>query len=158
MSSSASTSQKKICAVASAGGHLSQLLLLQPVWSGMQVICVSTGPMVRQKLQSIGRTYIVGECNHRHPIKTAVVAFKCLRVVLRERPDFVLSTGAASGFLTCFWGKLFGAEVIWIDSIANTERLSMSGRMIRHFADLVLTQWPQVSARYPNVEYTGELL
>ena len=48
--------------------------------------------------------------------------------------------------------------MIWIDSIANTRVLSMSGRMIRPFADLILSQWPEVAARYRHVEYAGEVL
>lgn len=148
----------KLCVAASAGGHLSQMLLLRPVWEGQDMACVSTGTMVQEKLEAIGRTYIVGECNRQHPLKTLVVMWKCLKVVLREKPDVVLSTGAAAGFLVCFWGKLFGAKVIWLDSIANTKRLSMSGRMIRPFADLVLSQWPDVAAKYPNVEYAGEVI
>jgi len=148
----------RICLVASAGGHLSQLLLLQPAWKGCQVVCVSTGQMVQEKLKAIGKTYIVGECNREHPLKTFGVLLKCLKVVLIERPDVVLSTGAAAGFLMCFWGKLFGAKVIWIDSIANARKLSMSGRMVRPFADLILSQWSDVAVRYRNVEYAGEVI
>lgn len=148
----------KVCLVASAGGHLSQLLSVAQVWQGYEVICVSTGEMVREKLQTIGKAYIVGECNREHPIKTFGVMWKCLRIILQKKPDVVLSTGAAPGFLMCFWGKLFGAKVIWLDSIANTEKLSMSGRMVRYFADLVLSQWPDVAAKYPNVEYVGEVI
>ncbi len=148
----------KIALVASAGGHLSQLLSIAQVWQGYEVVCVSTGEMVREKLQTIGSSYIVGECNREHPIKTLCVFFRCLKIILQEKPDVVLSTGAAPGFLMCFWGKLFGAKVIWLDSVANTEKLSMSGRMIRYFADLVLSQWPDVAAKYPNVEYAGEVI
>ncbi|NLW84225.1 MAG: hypothetical protein GXY41_07485 [Phycisphaerae bacterium] len=148
----------KICLVASAGGHLSQLLSLVPVWEGHQVVCVSTGLMVQEKLQAIGTTYIVGECNRQQPVKTLGVMVKCLKIVWNERPSVVLSTGAAAGFLVCFWGKLFGAKVIWVDSIANAEKLSMSGRMIRPFADVILSQWPDVAAKYPKVEYAGELI
>ena len=148
----------KICLVASAGGHLSQLLSLEPAWQGHEITCVSTGQMVREKLQKLGTAYIVGECNRQHPVKTLMVAIKCLRIIVKERPTLVISTGAASGFLMCFWGKLFGAKVIWLDSIANAEALSMSGRMIRPFADLILSQWPEVAARYPKVEYVGELI
>lgn len=148
----------KICIAASAGGHLSQLLSLQMAWEGHEIVCVSTGQMVRDKLEVVGKTYVVGECNREHPIKTFGGMCKCLRIILRERPDVVLSTGAAVGFLICFWGKLIGARVIWIDSVANTERLSMSGRMIRRFADLILSQWPEVAKRYPKVEYAGELM
>lgn len=148
----------KICLVASAGGHLSQLLLLHPAWDGCDVFWVSTGPMVREKLQVIGRTYIVGECNREHPFKTIGVMWRCLRIVLCEKPDVVLSTGAALGYLVCFWGKVFSAKIIWVDSIANTERLSLSGKMIRPFADLILSQWPDVADMYPNVEYVGEVV
>jgi UDP-N-acetylglucosamine:LPS N-acetylglucosamine transferase len=148
----------KICLAASAGGHLGQLLSLYPVWEGHEVVCVSTGQMVRGKLETIGKTYIVGECNREHPIKTFVVMYKCLSIILRERPDVVLSTGAAVGFLMCFWGKLFGAKVIWVDSIANARNMSMSGRMVRYFADLILCQWPDVAATYHHVEYVGEVI
>lgn len=148
----------KICLVASAGGHLSQLLLLEPAWQGYTVICVTTGEMVRQKLQKIGTTYAVGECNRQHPVQTFGVMLKCLKIVVCERPDVVLSTGAAAGFLMCFWAKLFGVKVIWVDSIANVRKLSMSGRMVRPFADLILSQWPDVALQSLNVEYAGELI
>ena len=151
-------SGKKVCLAASAGGHLSQLLLLEPVWKGHETICVSTGEMVRSKLEATGRTYIVGECNHQHPVRAVVVAARCLAIVLRERPDLVLSTGAAPGFLVCMWGKLLGAEVVWVDSIANARKLSLSGRMVRPFADLILSQWSAVASRYRDVEYAGELV
>ena len=148
----------KICIAASGGGHLSQLLSLGLVWEGWKVVCVSTGQMVRDKLQAIGRTYIVAECNRQHPLKIIRVMWKCLKIVLREKPDVVLSTGAAPGVLVCFWGKLFGAKIIWVDSIANTEKLSMSGRMIRPFSDLILSQWPDVAAKYENVEFAGAVI
>lgn len=150
--------EMKICIVASAGGHLSQLLLLQPTWEGHEVVCVSTGMMVKEKLEAIGKTYIVGECNRQHPIKTFQVMVKCLRIILRERPKVVISSGAAAGFLICFWAKLFGAKIIWMDSVANTQKLSMSGRMVRFFADLILSQWPNVAGRYNKVEYAGEVI
>lgn len=132
--------------------------MLAQVWEKRHVVCVSTGQMVQEKLQAFGPTYIIGECNREHPIKTLAAALKCLKIVIKERPAVILSTGAAVGFLMCFWGKLLGAKVIWIDSIANTEKLSMSGRMIRPFADLILSQWPDVAAQYRNVEYAGELI
>jgi len=114
--------------------------------------------MIQQKLQAIGTTCIVGECNRQHPVQTLKVMIRCFRIVRKERPDVILSTGAAVGFLMCFWGKLLGAKVIWVDSIANAEKLSMSGRMIRPFADLILSQWPNVAAKYSKVEYVGELI
>lgn len=151
--------QLKICLAASAGGHLSQMLRVESVWADYEhCVYVSSVEVVREILAKLGKTYIVGECNREHPIRTFGVMVKCLRLILRERPDVVFSMGAAPGFLVCFWGKLFGAKIVWLDSIANTEKLSMSGRMIRPFASLILSQWPDVAAKYPKVEYAGEVI
>jgi len=69
-------------------------------------------------------------------------------MIMREvRPDVVVSTGALPGLMALIVGYVFGARTIWIDSIANTERMSLSGRLSRPFAQLWLTQWPEVSDR-----------
>ena len=83
---------------------------------------------------------------------------KTFLVIKKERPSVVISTGAAPGLMCCFWGKLFGARVIWLDSIANTEKLSMSGRLVRPWADLILSQWEDVAVKYSNVEYAGAVI
>jgi UDP-N-acetylglucosamine:LPS N-acetylglucosamine transferase len=77
---------------------------------------------------------------------------------LRERPGVVISTGAAVGCIVCFLAKTTGAEIVWIDSITNIERLSLSGRMVRYIASLFLVQWPELAAQYRNVEYVGEVI
>ena len=51
-----------------------------------------------------------------------------------------------------------GAKVVWIDSITNVERISLSGRMVRYVADLFLVQWPELAGRYKKVEYVGALV
>ena len=148
----------KICLVASAGGHMSQLLKLTDSWQGYEACCVTTTGVVQEKLQKYGKVYVVGECNRQHPIRVIKVLGRCIKAVLRERPDVVISTGAAAGCMVCFLGKLFGAKVIWIDSITNVERISLSGRMVRYIADLFLVQWPELVEQYKNVEYVGTVV
>lgn len=157
-SSDKGKAKKKLFLVASAGGHLSELQKLNIFMAGYEHVFITTSEVVRTKLEQLGRVFVLGECNREHPLKTFVVMVKCVPILLKERPDVVLSTGAAPGLLVCFWGKLFGAQIIWIDSIANTQKLSMSGCIARLFADLVLSQWPNVAAAYRNVEYTGEVI
>jgi UDP-N-acetylglucosamine:LPS N-acetylglucosamine transferase len=67
-------------------------------------------------------------------------------IVLRERPDVVVSTGAAPGVVALRLGKWLGARTIWVDSIANVEQMSLSGKRVRGFTDLWLSQWPDVAA------------
>ena len=152
-----STTQQ-ICLAASAGGHLSQLLKLADSWEGGNVFFVTTTQVVRDRLSVFGKVYVVGECNREYPLQVIKSLMRCLKVVFRERPDVVISTGAAAGCMVCFLGKLLGAKVVWIDSITNVEKISLSGRMVRYIADLFLVQWPELVERYKNVEYAGAVI
>jgi len=148
----------KICITASAGGHLMQMLHTSESWQNYDHFFVSSLDVVKKKLEKKGRVYIIGECNRQHPLQTLSVFWKALKVIRKEKPNVIFSTGAAPGLLCCFFGKIFGAKIIWLDSIANTQKLSMSGRLVRPFANLILSQWPDVADKYPNVEYAGEVI
>ena len=148
----------KICLAASAGGHLTQLLKLSGCWNDNEVFCVSTLKSAVKKIQKFGRYYIIGECNREHPWQVLKVLKNCLGIILKEKPDVIISTGAGPACLLCIVGKLLRAKIIWIDRIANVERLSLSGRIIRPFANLILTQWPEVAKQYKSVYYAGNLL
>ena len=158
MSSEGKDKQLKICLAASAGGHISQLLKLAACWNGYETFCVTTTEVVRNKLNKLGEVYVVGECNRQHPVRVVTVFLRCIRIVLRERPDVVISTGAAAGCILCFLSKMFGAKVVWIDSITNVERISLSGRMVRCIADLFLVQWPELAGRNKKVEFVGTVV
>ena len=158
MSNTNKHKQLKICLAASAGGHISQLLKLAASWNGYETFCVTTTEVVRNKLRKSGEVYVVGECNRQHPIRVIMVLLRCLRIVFRERPDVVISTGAAAGCMWCFLGKMIGAKVVWIDSITNVKRISLSGRMVRYVADLFLVQWPELAGRYKKIEFVGTVV
>ncbi|MDI6449694.1 UDP-N-acetylglucosamine--LPS N-acetylglucosamine transferase [Anaerobaca lacustris] len=148
----------KVCLVASAGGHLSQLLKIAGAWSGHAVCWITTTDVVRASLGDEGNVHVVGECNRQHPLRVLAVFMRCMRILRKERPDVVISTGAAPGCMAVVLGHLGGAKVIWLDSITNVNRLSLSGRLVRPFADLFLVQWPQLARRYRGVEYVGAVI
>jgi hypothetical protein len=68
----------------------------------------------------------------------------------------VISTGAAPGYLAIRFARLLKARTLWIDSVANVEELSMSGRMASQAADLCLTQWPHLADG--RIRYLGAVL
>lgn len=148
----------KICLVASAGGHLTELLRLSESWKQYETFFVTTVPVVRGNLQTTGNIYVVGECNRQHPMRVLRVFLKCIRIAFKERPRIVLSTGAAVGCMMCFLTKIAGARIIWIDSITNVQQLSLSGRMVRYISDLFLVQWPELAKKYNKVEYLGAVI
>jgi len=140
---------------------MSQLLRLleeSGCWPAQPTVYVTTVDILANKLSERGRAYVVGECNRRHPLKAMSVLSRSLWVVLRERPDVVVTTGSLPLAILSFVAKLFGARIVWIDSVANIERLSMSGQFVRHFADLFLTQWSKLAQRNKKVEYVGEIV
>lgn len=138
--------------------QLLKLLEMSGSWPQSPSFCVSTLEALAGRLEEWGPVYVIGECNRRHPLNALRVLIRSLRIAVKERPDVVITTGSLPLAMVCFCAKLLGAKVIWIDSIANVERLSMSGRMVRYFADLFLTQWPELTLKYRNIEYVGAIL
>ncbi len=78
--------------------------------------------------------------------------------MLRFRPEAVITTGAAPGYVALRLAKLGGCRTVWLDSIANAEEISMSARLARPYADLWLTQWEELSRKTPGLEYWGQIL
>jgi len=148
----------KIALVASSGGHLTQLLKLRSAWQGQDTFYIVTSDMVKEKLGADERVYVSGECNRQNVLKVIKVFLRSLRAIRSERPDVVLSTGAAVGCISCFVGKWFGARIVWVDSITNVNRMSLSGRMVRSIADLCLVQWPSLPQKYKRAEYVGNII
>jgi UDP-N-acetylglucosamine:LPS N-acetylglucosamine transferase len=131
--------------VASGGGHFVQLRRLRPAWQHCEVHYASTIADYAQQLEPDTSFWRIGDANRNQKFKALLVALHIAWLLIRLRPDVVISTGAAPGYFALRFGKLIGARTIWIDSIANAEELSMTGRMVRRYADLWLTQWPHLA-------------
>lgn len=135
----------RVLAVASGGGHWVQLMRLRPAWHGMDEAYISVSDDVRAEV-SPARFYLVPHATRWDRWKLLFLLARVAWICLRERPRLVVSTGAAPGLVAVVAGKLCGARTVWVDSAANVERMSMSGRLVRPFADLWLTQWEHLSA------------
>nr|WP_281254976.1 glycosyl transferase [Noviherbaspirillum humi] len=148
-------SQTRILAVASGGGHWVQLLRLRPAFEQHQVTYMTTSAAYAR---DVGTGLVtVTDANLKEKSRLARMFLQVFLHIVRLRPNVVISTGAAPGFAAILFGRLVGARTIWIDSIANSEKLSVSGRFARHFANLWLTQWPHL-ARPEGPEYWGGVL
>ncbi len=133
----------RILAAASTGGHWIQLKRLQPAFAGAEIHYLTTN---RQHAAEVNcPLHAVEDANNQTRVRLLVMFLHVLWLVLRVRPHVVISTGAAPGAAAIMLGKLFGARTIWVDSIANAEEVSMSGRWVRHWTDLWLTQWPELA-------------
>jgi UDP-N-acetylglucosamine:LPS N-acetylglucosamine transferase len=148
--------RRKVLAVASGGGHWVELRRLRAAFAGLEVVYASTDPSAAAGLGA--RHYAIRNVTRRDRWGFAVTLAQLLRVLVRERPDVVVTTGAAPGFLALAAAKLlFGARTIWIDSIASAETLSLSARLARPVADAWLVQWAHL-ARTEGPEFWGAVV
>jgi UDP-N-acetylglucosamine:LPS N-acetylglucosamine transferase len=148
--------KKKILAVASGGGHWVQLLRLRPAFAAHEMVFVTVQKSYASQVPG-QRFYAVKDATRWSRWALLWMMVQVCLVVLRERPDVVITTGAAPGVVALRMGKLLGAKTIWLDSIANVEHMSMSGERVRKFADLWLTQWEHLAGEQGPSYFGGVL-
>lgn len=109
------------------------------------------------RLHGVDGAHPLPDCNKDRPLHSLWCAVKAFGLLLKLRPDVVISTGAAPGLFCVLFGRLFGAKTLWIDSVANAEKLSLSGRMASRIAHECLTQWEHLAAE-SGPRYRGAVL
>ena len=144
----------KVMVACSAGGHWVQMRRILPAFDGFELFFVGVEPGPDPALGPV-RYYPVGNFTRRNPQAMLGVVRRLVGIVRAERPELAVTTGAGPGFLALAVAKLAGgSRTIWIDSIANTERMSLSGRLARPVADVRLVQWQHL-ARPGGPEFWG---
>ncbi len=150
------TRKLKVLAVASGGGHWIELLRLRAALAQEDVVYVTVREDYRADIGT-ARFRVVNDATRWNRLGLGWLALRMTWILLHERPDVVITTGAAPGFLAVLIGKFLGARTCWIDSLANVEELSLCGRKVGPWADMWLTQWPKLAeARGPS--YEGSVL
>lgn len=145
--------RKRLLALASGGGHWVQLLRLRPAFADFDVAYVSMFDSYAGLVEG-SRFYTVPDASRFEVRSFAPVFAKALKVLGKERPEAIVTTGSAPMLAFILLGRLMGARTLWVDSIANSERMSSSGRLAKKLAHKVVSQWPEVAEK-EGVEYWG---
>ena len=142
--------QTRVLAIASSGGHWVQLMRLRPAWRGASVAYATVEDENRLDVPEAD-FYTVPDGNITTKLALVRMAWRVWQIVRRVRPDVVITTGAAPGYFALRFAKRRGARTVWVDSIANAAKLSLSGEKVEPYADVWLTQWPELER--PNGPY-----
>lgn len=153
------TKKTKVLAISSPGGHWIQLnKICNPLESQFKVIYATAGTQSKPASNpSHRKIYSIMDASADSKLKLIPVTFQILYILVRERPNTIISTGAAPGVMAILLGKFLPIKTIWIDSIANVKTLSRSGKMVKNHASLVVTQWEALSDQ-KEVVYKGSVL
>ena len=146
----------KVLAASSGGGHWVELLRIVPALTEHTVHFVTVRADYRRDVGN-APFHTVRDATRWNPIGALILAAQMLLVMIRVRPDVVVSTGAAPGYFAIRFGKLLGARTIWVDTLADVENLSRAGQLAGKYTDLWLTQWPHI-ARPNGPEYAGQVI
>lgn len=147
----------KICFAASSGGHWEELMCLKEIAEENETFYVTEegGQAEDSGLENIN-TY--AQINRhepkfiRHFIK---LFFEAGKILKKERPDVVITTGALLAFPFCLLAKWKGIKIVYIESFARVNNGSLTGKLVYPFADLFLVQWESLLKVYPKAKYVG---
>jgi UDP-N-acetylglucosamine:LPS N-acetylglucosamine transferase len=146
---------KKILAVATGGGHWNELVLLSAAFREGQVKYVTTIDGLPQ-IEGFDDFAIIVDGNKNKKLTTLISVFQLLNIFIKFKPDVVITTGAAAGVVAVFLGKIFRSKTIWVESIANTEQLSLSGNLVKSHVNIMLTQYKHL-ADGDKLQYQGKI-
>jgi len=149
----------KICLACSPGGHLTETQRLMPAFEGKEYFFVTHKSEYSQHLE---RAYFIEykEGYIRERITWLKTIFIALRILLKERPDVVISTGGGEIAVPfCYVAKLLGAKVILIETLTRITTKSAAGKLIYPIADLFLVQWEPLLKKYgKKAQYWGKVI
>jgi len=148
----------KLCLVCSSGGHFLQLYSLKELWGDYERFWVSFAHSDTRCLIENEKKYWAHHPTNRNIknlVKNLLLAYKILR---KEKPDAIISTGAGVAVPFIYWGRLLGIKTIYIESLARVESLSLSGKLVYPVTQYLLVQWPQLAAKYKKAVYKGQVI
>ncbi|MCI8466602.1 MAG: polysaccharide biosynthesis protein [Bacilli bacterium] len=153
--------KKRVLFIASAGGHLSELMSLKSMMKDYDSFLMtektkSSEALLNEYRKKMG-FLLYGTMAHpfRYPFKLLGNCFISLYYYLKFRPQVVITTGVHSAGPMCCIAKIMGSKVIYIESFANIETKTASGRIIYYFADLFVVQWKSMQKLYPKAKFGG---
>lgn len=98
-----------------------------------------------------------------HPTNRSIVNlirnfFLAFRILLKEKPDCILSTGAGIGVPFIYAGRILGIRTVYIETLTRVNTLSLTGRLVYYVADNFIVQWPELAEKYNRAVFGGRVL
>ncbi|TRZ36826.1 polysaccharide biosynthesis protein [Niallia circulans] len=152
--------KKKVCLISSSGGHLSQLKQLIPIVDEEEFFLITEKNESTIDLIEKYPTFYLKQQDRRNKLIIFILLFnilKSLLILIKNRPKYIITTGAGVVIPFCLLGKVMGAKVLFIESFAKVNTPTITGRVVYKFADEFFIQWPNLKKYYPKAKYRGTI-
>ena len=155
---------KKVLFISSTGGHLNELLQLSSLFEKYDYHIITekdkTNEYLKEKYKD--KIYYLPYGTRSHLVKYIFIYFylilKTIYYYFKLRPEVIVTTGTHTAGPMCYLAKLFRSKVIYIETFANINRKTATGRLIYPIADLFIVQWEEMLKLYPKAVYGGKIL
>lgn len=147
----------KICLAGSSGGHLSHLYMLKPFWNQHCRIWVTFN---KEDANSLLKEEQVYHCYYptNRSLKALFMNTKLAwRVLKKEKPDLIISSGAAVAVPFFYLGKLFGAKTIYVEVFDRINKPTMTGKLVYPVTDTFIVQWEEMKQVYKKAINLGSI-
>jgi UDP-N-acetylglucosamine:LPS N-acetylglucosamine transferase len=134
------------------------LLALQPFWGNHDRFWVTFDTEDARSLLRDERVYWCHHPTNRNAPNLVRNTFLAARVLRRERPELIVSTGAAVAVPFFYLGRAGGATNVFIEVFDRVDSATLTGRLIQPVADHILVQWREQLRFYARAELVGPLL
>ena len=148
---------RNVLFISSAGGHLSELMKLEPIFKYYDYSIVTEKDIATNELKNRYKIYFVPYSTRSKIIsyifKYTFVVFKSMFIFGRIKPDVIVSTGTHTAVPICLLGKIFKKKIIYIETYANINKKTLTGRILYPISDLFIVQWKEMKKLYPKAIY-----
>lgn len=145
----------KICLISSSGGHFEQLKMLLPLAQNHTVFWIT-----EDSDYEVSSDYFMRQ-TRPSKIKTMYSMFvntiRSIKIWIKERPDYVITTGTMAALPMAVLAKIFRKKLIYIETFARVYDGTRAGKLMYKFADLFIIQWETLKSIYPNAVYGGSI-
>ncbi|HZC27178.1 MAG TPA: UDP-N-acetylglucosamine--LPS N-acetylglucosamine transferase [Actinopolymorphaceae bacterium] len=149
---------QRLLLVGSSGGHLAQLLALKPWWEGRRRVWVTFAtPDAQSRLrdEQVVWAHFPTTRNLRNLVRNALLAVRVLR---RDRPDLVVSTGAGVAFPFFLVARVLRIRTVYLEVYDRLDTRTLTGRLCRPLSSLFCVQWEEQASLYKGSHVVGTLL
>ena len=146
-----------MCFAASSGGHLEQPLMLRPIMEKYDsfIVTEKTSYKITVKNKKIYYMHQVNRKERLFPLWMIINVFKAFEILIKERPNIIITTGVLAMIPLCFLVKLTGGKLIYLESFAKVTSATETGKLLYKFADQFYVQWEPMKKIYPKAIYLG---
>ena len=148
------TRMPRICFVSSSGGHWEQLQKLKILADKYD------GFFVTEKTQfeaPLGKYFMMQTDlkDRLMPAKMLWNSIFALFIWVKERPDYIVTTGTMVAYPFYLMAALFHKKFIFIETFGRANLPTVAGKKMEKHADLFIVQWETQKKFYKKAVYGG---